>query len=193
VINVTIKRVNRKLFYQNIVFNFYLDHIQDDAGNEIKEYFVMQPKNMKENGGGGVAILPFINNKIGLINVYRPPLNSYQWEIPHGFIESGETDQKAAARELAEETGLIVDFESCISLGFVAPDAGVIAARVHLFVVESIIEASQSTYELGLGKFVFFDIYEIKRMIFNSEIQDGFTLVAIFKYLSNKGLVSWNL
>lgn len=192
-INVTIKRINRKLFYQNIVFNFYLDHIQDDAGNEIKEYFVMQPKNMKENGGGGVAILPFINNKIGLINIYRPPLNSYQWEIPHGFIESGETDQKAAARELAEETGLIVDFESCISLGFVAPDAGVIAARVHLFVVESIIETSQSTYELGLGKFVFFDISEIKRMIFNSEIQDGFTLVAIFKYLSSKGLVSWSL
>jgi hypothetical protein len=69
----------------------------------------------------------------------------------------------------------------------------VIAARVHLFVVESIIETSQSTYELGLGKFVFFDISEIKRMILNSEIQDGFTLVAIFKYLSSKGSVSWNL
>lgn len=188
-----IKRINRKLFYENTVFNFYLDHIQDDKGYEVKEYFVMQPKNMKENGGGGVAILPVINKKIGLVNMYRSPLNSYQWEIPHGFMEPDETEKKAAVRELAEETGLLVNIENCFSLGFVTPDAGVIAARVNLFVVESLIEINDSTYELGLGKFVFFDISEIKRMIHDSEIQDSFTLIAIFKYLSINSLVSWEL
>ena len=192
-IKLTIKRINRKLFYENIVFNFYLDHIQDDKGYEVKEYFVMQPKNINENGGGGVAILPIINKKIGLINIYRPPINSYQWEIPHGFMEPDETEKKAAVRELVEETGLIVNIENCTSLGFVTPDAGVIAARVNLFVVESIIETIDSTYELGLGKFKFFDISEIKLMVHNSEIQDGFTLVAIFKYLSSSNLVDWKL
>ena len=190
---MNIKRISRKLFYHNLVFNFYLDHIRDDLGQDVREYFVMQPKNIRDDMGGGVAVLPVIDGKIGLINIYRPAINASQWEIPHGFVEPDESDNQAAARELEEETGLIAPLENYSSLGFVTPDAGVIAAHVHLFSLESHTARNESVYELGIEQFKFFEISEIRRMIECSEIRDGFTIAAIFKFLSTKGLVRWDL
>ena len=92
--------LNRTLFYQNMVFDFYLDHVKDEFGNEVKEYFVMQPKNIRKDLGGGVAVLPFIDSKIGLVQMYRVPLRELSWEIPHGFVDEYEDDATAAAREL---------------------------------------------------------------------------------------------
>jgi 8-oxo-dGTP pyrophosphatase MutT (NUDIX family) len=178
--------IKRTLFYQNMVFNFFLDHVKDDKGNEVKEYFVMQPKNIRSDLSGGVAILPVINGQIGLVQLYRIPLRELSWEIPHGFVDEHEDDPAAAARELREEAGINVAPSDCISLGYVSPDTGVIGARVHLFAVEKGDVSSKREYEIGLGKFSFFSIKEVGDMIAQSEIQDSFTIVSYFKYLQSK-------
>lgn len=175
--------IKRKLLYQNMVFNFFLDHVKDERGNEVKEYFVMQPKTIRSDLSGGVAVLPVINEQIGLVQLYRIPLRELSWEIPHGFVDENEDDYAAAARELREEAGINVDPSACISLGYVSPDTGVIGARVHLFAVENGDVTSNREYEIGLGKFTFFSIQEVGRMISKSEIQDSFTIAAYFKYL----------
>ena len=187
------KTLSRKLFYENIVFNFYLDHVIDDNGYEVKEYFVMQPKNIRLDLSGGVAILPIIDKKIGLIKIFRPAMKQAQWEIPHGFIELDESDEVAASRELREETGLVVDTKNIYSLGFVSPDSGVIAAKVKLFAVEIGSLKNEITYELGLEKFSFFDIFEVKEMIRSSEIHDSFTISAMFKFLLLKNKIKWEI
>jgi len=45
------------------------------------------------------------NSKIVLIKRKNPP---YGWALPGGFVDIGETVEKAAAREAKEETGLNV-------------------------------------------------------------------------------------
>lgn len=182
---MSIKIISRKLFYQNLVFNFFLDHVVDDS-YEVKEYFVMQPKNTRMNLGGGVAIMPVINSEIGLVQHYRIPLRDISWEIPHGFVDNDEDDITAATRELREETGINVYAGDLISLGYITPDAGVIGARVHLFAAETGNLSKIRDHEIGLGQFTFFSIENVGKMIASSEIQDSFTIAAYFKYLQLK-------
>ena len=42
-----------------------------------------------------------------IIRQFRPPTNSYLLEFPAGLVDSGETREQTAIRELSEETGYI--------------------------------------------------------------------------------------
>lgn len=56
-----------------------------------------------------VVVLPIVNHdSIILIRVKRPVIGDDPLEIPAGSIEDGETAEEGAARELSEETGVLV-------------------------------------------------------------------------------------
>lgn len=57
-----------------------------------------------------VVIVPFhtAENKMVVIREYRVPLNDYEYGFPAGLVDSGESAEQAARRELMEETGLTV-------------------------------------------------------------------------------------
>lgn len=177
----TVRILKRNLVAENSKFDIYFDHVLDSSGHEVPNYLVVAPKQKSENLVTGVGILPIRENKIGLIRIYRPALCDYSWEIPHGFVEFGESDQTAAMRELMEETGLNV--EQVTSLGLMTPDTGVLAGRVHLYLAEQCMQTNLSEGELGLQQLAFFTIDEFENMIITSEIQDSFTLSAWCRYL----------
>lgn len=79
----------------------------------------------------GVCILPVYNNEIITIHQYRYPVKSWQYELPGGIIDKGETPEEAAVRELKEETGLIAD--EIISLGSFYPSFGSTNEKIYLF------------------------------------------------------------
>lgn len=55
-----------------------------------------------------VGVLPIeADGNVHLVGQWRFPLGRYSWEMPEGGAEHGEDAQICAARELAEETGLI--------------------------------------------------------------------------------------
>lgn len=180
--DLPIEVVDRCLVCENTKFFVYFDHVIDKAGDEVKNYLIVAPKNAGKNLVAGVAILPIVDRQVGLIHIYRPAIRDYSWEIPHGFVDEGETDNSSALRELLEETGLTVESESFSSLGCITPDAGVLAARVHLYLAEACYATQQSQRELGLREFRFFPFHELEKMIECSEIQDTFTLAAWCKY-----------
>lgn len=179
-----IKVVSRRLACENTKFSVYFDHVIDKAGDEVKNYLVVAPKNTGGNLVAGVAILPISNGQVGLIRIYRPAIRAYSWEIPHGFVDEGESDNTSALRELLEETGLLVSSEKFFPMGYITPDSGILAARVHLFlaVTETGHATQQIQRELGLRGFRFFSFAEFEDMIQRSEIQDTFTLAAWCKY-----------
>lgn len=183
------KAHNRRLIGSNLRFDIFFDHVEDNFGNQVKEYLVVAPKNPGPDLVTGCAVLPIATEGVGLIRIYRPAIGDYSWEIPHGFIDQGESNESSALRELLEETGLAVDSSQFTSLGFITPDSGVIAARVQLFVAMGCYPSKTISSELGLEGFQFFPFVEFENMIKNSLIQDSFTISAWCKFqqiLGNK-------
>lgn len=84
------------------------------------------------NGYPRVAICPLLSTKKIVVNItYRHATRSWEIELPRGEKKQGESPEKAAARELKEETGY--QLGKCIYLGSLAPDTGTSMSVVPIY------------------------------------------------------------
>jgi ADP-ribose pyrophosphatase len=83
-------------------------------------------------GYPGVAILPLLPAKKIIVNVnYRHATRSWEIELPRGQKKEGEPIEKAAIRELKEETGYQI--AKCTHLGNMAPDTGTLMTVIPIY------------------------------------------------------------
>ncbi|GID27848.1 NUDIX hydrolase [Paractinoplanes brasiliensis] len=78
-----------------------------------------------EWASSGVLIVPFDGERFHFWRMYRYPIAEHSWEFPRGAAEPGESVERTAARELAEETGYTV--QRCVRLGQVFADSGLVS------------------------------------------------------------------
>ncbi len=174
----------RRMMCENSKFKIFFDHIQWDNDEVVPDYIVVAPKIQTENHVTGVSILPVAEDRIGLIKVFRHAVGDFFWEVPRGFIDPGESAETAAVRELREETWLKCREKDLLTLGFITPEAGVLAARLQLFVALNCVQDdSYIANEIGHQEFRFFESRQVASMIEQSEIQDPSTIVIYFKYI----------
>ena len=165
----------------NTVFNIYFDNINDD-GSEVQDYLVVQPKSLNDDGVAGIAVLPIFDDKIGLVHIHRHPINETIWEVPRGFIEEDETVIQAAQRELREEAGLFCELRNFEIMGAIAPEPGVINAKVETLVANECCIVDKVQYEeLGQIGFQMFTLEEVATLIARGEIIDPFTITLYYK------------
>ena len=177
--------VKRNLVCENSHFSVFFDELECPGQTSSPAYLVVAPKRSRDNLVTGVAVLPICDGKIGLIKAYRHAIQGDSWEIPRGFIEGGENVLVSALRELEEETGLSCDRSQIKFLGFVTPDAGILAARVQVYVALRCRRIRPyAPSELGHRDFCLFDPAEIEDLISRSVIQDPCTVVSYFRYLN---------
>ncbi len=92
--------------------------------------------------GGSVAILACPEpGQLVLVRQYRHPARRALWEIPAGTMEPDEEPVAAAARELAEETGLIAARVTPLYTAWVTP--GFCTERMHLFLADGLTAGAQ--------------------------------------------------
>lgn len=175
----------RREVCRNTVFTVYFDHIRDAAGNEVTDYLSVVPHHRAANGVTGVAVLPVVDGRLGLIRIYRHPLGEHGWEAVRGFVDRAETPVAAALRELVEETGLVAAAGSMRDLGALAPEPGVLDARVRLFAAEGCTPRNRTqSNEIGHGEMKYFTRDVLIGMMERSEIMDPCTLVCCYRYLN---------
>lgn len=171
------ERMARKIIYQSPWVNLYLDKVKFPAGRIIDEYHLL-------NFDTEAVAAVIVNEKqqILMIEAYRYPTDSIEWEIPSGGIDQGETVLEAAKREAFEETGYEVgDLEPVYSF---YPSNGNSNQRFHVVYCKAVRKLSE-TYDLNEVKgFRWFGLDDIRRMIKNRELNDGFTLTALLLYLT---------
>jgi ADP-ribose pyrophosphatase len=88
-----------------------------------------------------VTIVCIRDGKILLQREYSYPVSSVLYQFPGGKVEVSETPRAAAKRELQEESGYTV--QSIRELGWYYPNNRRSAAKMYVFLAESVTEAEK--------------------------------------------------
>ena len=137
-----------------------------------------------------VAVLVTRGHSVLGVRQYRPAVGHDTWEIPAGLIDPGESPEQAAARELAEETGMQGSLRLLTRL-YASP--GFTTETVYLFEtdgVEPVDEATGHAPDDGEDLTLEWrDALDLWRAVADgSETTSGVTLLAVRHVLARHGV-----
>lgn len=122
---------------RRIAGNFFFDFFEDDLrlpdGGGYTYYLL-------ESHHEAAVVVPVLDDgRLVLERIYRHPYRRWLWEFPAGGIEAGESPTAAAARELAEETGLRAG--TLDTLGAIEAIPGIARLRLHFVLARDLAES----------------------------------------------------
>ncbi len=129
------------------------------------------------------TIVPFSDDgkKILTIKSYRHLVDSYQLEVPSGYVEEEETPRQAAARELEEETGYIA--KRMVRVGSYTLDYSMFVQTGHVFAAYGL--EKKGRLQLGkmekIARTEFTPAEKIRRMLLKGTILNAANIVALYR------------
>lgn len=133
----------------------------------------------------GAVVVPYDNKEnIYLLKKNRKNIGTY-YEVPRGFVESEESFQVGALRELLEETGM--ESKKVSELGHIQPDTGVMANDVKMYAV--LVEEKESfnhydKYDNETSKVTKIPLNDIFKLLNEGKIICSYTLSSLLAFKS---------
>lgn len=123
------------------------------------------------------------NGEIILVKNYRY-INDYEsWEIPAGTIPPGMHHADCVIEELKEEAGCEVKKKDLIFLGNYYPSIGSSSQIFYCYYAKNVEQVTAKLDSNEILEARWFTKIEIKKMISEGIIRDGFTLVVLMRVL----------
>jgi len=173
--------ISSRVAYENRWTRVREDRIRLRDGSE-SIYGVVEKANF-------VIVAPICKGMVHLVQQYRYPIGSRQWEFPQGSWEGcpDATPSDVARGELLEEAGIIAG--NIVEAGQLYPLYGLTTHSYRVFLATDLTvgkpEREHSEQDMTSRAF---SLAEFERMIVHGEIRDAGT-VASFGLLRLKGLI----
>lgn len=170
-----IRRVSRRTLLTNQWLALHED-VTDRQGNPGRYFVVDRPNAV-------IIVAVDDRSELFFLNQFRYPTGEISLEFPMGGVDGHESPLEAAKRELAEETGIVMqEFKECGSFrpvpGLSPQVATVLLCRYGGRFSDVKKEISTSEGEDILG-FRIVPVSDVSTLVRTGRITDGFTLSAI--------------
>lgn len=137
--------------------------------------------------GQCVGVLPFLDpDTVVLIRQYRYVARGVYWEMPTGGVHPGETIERAAQRELAEEVGYTAG--RLVPLVSYHTSKSVVDETAHLFWAEGLTASPIPPDDTEFIEVCPVPFATALRMVETGEIKDSMTVIAVLHAARRRGL-----
>ena len=163
-----------EMIYQGPVFGVRRDEVQEPGGVHATREVVTH--------SGSVVILPLLpDGRILMIRQYRHATRQYLWELVAGRIDEGESIQKAAARELIEETGYRAkQFKLFLDM---FPTPGFVEEHMYILLATGLSAGVAQPEEDERITMKAFSPAELEKMIRDRKLRDAKSIAGLLYYL----------
>jgi len=161
--------------YTGRVLNLDVDSVRYPDGSTGELEIIRHP--------GAAAVIPFASDPAGpdptilLLHQYRYAAGGKVWEIPAGRLDSGESPEACAQRELREETGVTAGRLERLTTIWTTP--GFTDEAIHLYWAGDLSAGSAAREADEFIEVVPRPLSSVLAGIRDGEIRDGKTVVAI--------------
>jgi ADP-ribose pyrophosphatase len=164
------REVASREIYGGRIVRLYERDVELPNGHTVKLEIVHHP--------GAAAVVPLHGDgTVTLVHQYRHAAGGWLYELPAGLLEEGEAPAECAARELAEETGLVAGRLTPLITYRTTP--GFSDEVVHLFVGADLTQGEASPGDDEVIETVRLPLAEAVARIGTGGITDGKTVIGL--------------
>ncbi len=162
----------RKIIHDGKVVNLGIETVTLPTGDIMELEVVRHP--------GGAAIVAIDDqHRVCLLRQYRHAAGGWLWELPAGKIDTPETPDHTARRELQEEAGLAADHWQ--SLGSFLSTPGFCDERIYLYLATGLHAVPNEPHPHEVIEVHWKSLSEALDMCKRNEIDDGKTLLGLMR------------
>lgn len=177
-----IQILKQNKIFTNKYVDIYNDSVRFPAGN-VGTYIRITSGTNKS-----VAILPITpNGNIVLIKNYRHGIRGWGLEVPKGAVDSGESLESAAKRELEEETGFQCD--TLIHIGEYSESPAIFSSKMDCFIALNCQPSGKLNRENteAIDKVLEMSLHDFIERKYQADFIDAISELLVYQYYFKKG------